>query len=405
MYEHGEYFLTLEAANQRCAMVDIPTTIETIPLNDAYGRILATDLVSNVDDPPFDNSSMDGFAVRYQDTINASFQNPINLKIIGTVNTGKPSSQKVGIGEATSIMTGAPMPNGADAIVIIENTKKRESVVEIYEEGRPQYVRKRGENFSKGTTLLQRGTHLTPREVGLAAAMGFPTIPVVCKLTASIISTGDEIVQPGEKLAQGQIYESNSYGLAGLIEELGHNANIKRSVSDNINSLRKSLNKAAATSDFIITSGGVSMGDKDIVRKLMGEEGEILFWRVKLRPGSPPLFGFWNGTPLFGLPGNPVSSHVVFRMIVKPWLMHVTGATGPVDRRVKVELIEDVKGAKNCLTLRRISIKNSTEGLVATLPTHQGSGNIHSLVAANGLTLLPPNKDGKKGEVITAILF
>ena len=147
------------------------------------------------------------------------------------------------------------------------------------------------------------------------------------------------------------------------------------------------------------------MGEKDIVRKLMEEEGEILFWRVKLRPGSPPLFGFWNGTPLFGLPGNPVSSHVVFRMIVKPWLMHVTGATGPVDRRVKVELIEDVKGAKNCLTLRRISIKNSTEGLVATLPTHQGSGNIHSLVAANGLTLLPPNKDGKKGEVITAILF
>ena len=171
MYEYGEYFLPIETANQLCSTIKIPIYTENIPLKDAHRRILATDLVSKVDDPPFDNSSMDGFAVRYQDTINASVQTPTNLKITGIVNTGEIPSQEVGVGEATSIMTGAPMPKGADAIIIIESTKRVDNFVEIYEEGRIQYVRKRGENFTKGSLLLHKGTYLTPREIGLAAAM------------------------------------------------------------------------------------------------------------------------------------------------------------------------------------------------------------------------------------------
>ena len=221
----------------------------------------------------------------------------------------------------------------------------------------------------------------------------------------AIISTGDELAQPGAELKHGELYESNSFGLAGLVKWLGHSPQRKQAISDNISNLRSTLNQVAQGADIILTSGGVSMGDFDLVRKLMEEEGDIQFWRVKLRPGSPPLFGTWNGTPIWGLPGNPVSSQVVFRILVAPWIRHHTSARGPVEQRIRVKLLDRVKALEDGLTLRRIAVENTPGGFVGRVITHQGSGNLNSLVESNALTLLPPGSTGESGEWVDAMLL
>ena len=405
MYEHGEYFPPLERARELCCALSIPISVEKIPIEHAFGRILAEDIISKVDDPPFDNSSMDGYAVCHADTLGATPQNPIELQMVGTVPTGRMSDVRVGPGQAAAIMTGGPMPEGADAIVVVEDTTSVDGRVRLVAPGKPHFIRRRGENLRSGQTVMAVGTCMTPSEVGLCATTGHSEIPVISRLKVAVIPTGDELIPPGETLEYGQIHESNSYGLASLIEQLGHTPIRYPVVDDEVEGLRDTLDAAARSADLIITSGGVSMGEMDMVRKLMEEEGEIVFWRVRIRPGSPPLFGTWKETPVFGLPGNPVSSHVVFRMLVKPWMLHVTGVTGPVERTVKVKLLERVRGAGDCLTLRRIRIEHTDEGLMASQPTHQGSGNLLSLTAANGLTLLPPGCNGEEGDIIDAILF
>ncbi|MEC8997648.1 MAG: molybdopterin molybdotransferase MoeA, partial [Candidatus Thermoplasmatota archaeon] len=251
------------------------------------------------------------------------------------------------------------------------------------------------------------GTLIGPAEISLIATMGHNEVETVSRPTIAVISTGDELVRPGTDLSPGQIYESNSYGIASLVENMGATAKRYDVVHDNLEGLRTTLNEAAESCDAILTSGGVSMGEWDLVRRLMEDEGEPLFWKVRIRPGGPPLCGSWRDTPLFGLPGNPVSTQVVFISIVAPWLAGCMGADhelGPrLADRVTVRLSEDIKGAPNKLCMRRIRIEGGEEGLVATTHTHQGSGNIHSMVAHNGLTLLPPDTDGKAGEIIDAL--
>lgn len=235
--------------------------------------------------------------------------------------------------------------------------------------------------------------------------MGHWQIKVQKPLKIAIISTGDELKSPGEELLPGEIYESNAFGLSGLVKMMGHKAIRYPMVEDNLEGLRKSLDIAAKECDLILTSGGVSMGEWDLVRKIMEEEGKIKFWRVKIRPGSPPLFGKWRDTPIFGLPGNPVSSHVVFRMLVAPWLLHVTGADGPTPIITKAKLMDPVKSTTDCLTLRRVTITSAENGLEARQPRHQGSGNIESLASADALTLLKPGQSGKIGEIIDVVLL
>ncbi len=310
-------------------------------------------------------------------------------------------------GEACRITTGAPVPPGADAIVMVEDSEEDGDSVRILGPARPGYIRKRAENLRVGQGALQKGTHLGPAEISLAATMGHGEIEVVVRPKVAVISTGDELVPPGVELAAGQIHESNSYGIAALIERMGGQAVRYDVVHDTIDALRATLDSAASECDAILTSGGVSMGKWDLVRRLMEDEGEISFWRVKIRPGGPPLFGSWKGAPLFGLPGNPVSSHVVFISLIAPWLSQCMGAhpeNGPtLGDRVRVKLAEGIKGAPEKLCMRRIRIEASEDGLTASVHTHQGSGNIHSMVAHNGLTLLPPGTDAEAGDTIDAL--
>jgi len=371
-------------------------------LDDARHRVLATPLSSLVDDPRFDNSAMDGFAVRASDCDRSG----VRLKIVGTSQTGGETPPPIARAEACRIMTGAPMPEGADAIVMVEDTEVDDEHVIIHGPARPAYIRRRAENLSKGQEALPEGTLLSSASLALAGTMGHGQLELIRRPRIAILSTGDELVEPGTELQPGQIYESNSHALSSLVEAMGCEATRIDSSNDSMDELRQTLDSLSSY-DAILTSGGVSMGDWDLVRRIMEEEGEVAFWRINLRPGGPPLFGTWKGTPLFGLPGNPVSSLVVFHVLVAPWISKSLGyheEMGPrISDRVSVRLEDDVAGAPGKLCLRRIRIRSHNGELLATTHTHQGSGNMHSMVAHNGLTLLPPDTDGKAGETIDAL--
>ena len=396
------YFLPLEKAIQLSLEYPLSHAIEYVSLDEAHQRILAEDLSSKVNDPPFDNSAMDGFAVRFEDTQEA----PSTLDIIATSQAAAGDEQlSVTSGQAVRIMTGAPVPEGADAIIPIEACTIDGNNVTLNQPSKPHFIRKCGENIAVDQVGLEKGYYLTPQSISMCATMGYSSVPVVKKMKIGIISTGDELKPPGEDLSYGEIYESNSYGLSGLVKMLGHTPIRYPAVHDSMDALRTQFDVAAEECDLFLTSGGVSMGEWDFVRKLMETEGDLVFWRVKIRPGSPPLFGHWNGTPIFGLPGNPVSSHVVFRMLVVPYLRGSLNTTYPRDRIVHARLNTNVRSTKDCLTLRRVTLQSTESGFIANQPKHQGSGNIDSLSSADGLTLLQPGQSGEAGELIRVLLL
>lgn len=398
------YFIDHESAIRIACKSPLHLKIEDVTLEQANGRVLAKDLRSKVNDPPFDNSAMDGFAFVHQDTL----EPPTTLTILQTIQAGESQvTQEVQSGQASRIMTGGPIPPGADSILPIERctVDDTKNTVTLLEKGRPHFIRKQGENLQKGEIALHQGTTLTPAKVGLCATMGWPKIPVFRRAKIAILSTGDELKQPGEALNAHEIYESNSYGLAGLVQWMGHEAVRYPTVNDSMETLRASLDRAANECDLILTSGGVSMGEWDFVRKIMEEEGDVHFWRVKIRPGSPPLFGRWKDTPIFGLPGNPTSSHVVFRVLVAPYLRDSMQGGGPREQQLMVRLGEDFKGDEKCLALRRIFIDTSGEHPTAYSTGHQGSANLSGIARADGLTLLEPGQPSKKGDWCRAIFL
>ena len=396
------YFISVEEARAITFQTPPPLFVEEVPIESSANRILARDLTSKVNDPPFDNSAMDGFACRHD--ANATY--PRTMGIVGIqAASGANENIEVMDGQAVRIMTGAPMPPGTDAILPVERCTVEGQHVVFTEAPKPHFVRRKGENLEAGAVALTKGMQLTPSRVGLCATMGHATVPVYRRLRVGIVSTGDELKSPGEPLKHGEIYESNSFGLAGLVEWSGHEPVRYPAVADTMGALRTTLNQASAECDLILTSGGVSMGEFDYVRRIMEEEGDIHFWRMKIRPGSPPLFGLWNSTPLFGLPGNPVSSHVVFRMLVAPYLRQSMGADGPKEWTVRAKLCDAVKSTNDCVTLRRVTLTSTEEGMMAHQPRHQGSGNLESLASASGLTLLQPGQSGEVGEWIDVLVL
>jgi molybdopterin molybdotransferase len=395
--------VSLERALEIASQFPLHRDSETVPLDQASGRILFDDLNSHVDDPRFDNSAMDGWAVREADCEEPGAV----LRIVGTSQAGSADVPKVGDGEACSIMTGAPIPEGADSIVMVEDSSTNEGTVKITGPARPGFIRRRGENLTKGDRPLKSGNILTPSAISLAATMGHDRVSVVRKPSIAVIGVGDELTPPGEPLPENSIYESNTFGISSLVKKAGGEPRRFELIRDSIDNLREALDEAAESCDAIITSGGVSMGKWDIVRQIMEEEGDVKFWRIMMRPGGPPLFGTWKGKPLFGLPGNPVSSHVVFTVLVAPWISKSMGSDGfngsSMANRVRVTMQEPLRGAPGKLCMRRISIRQEGDSLVASTSTHQGSGNIHSMVAHNGLSLLPPDTNCEEGDTIDAL--
>ena len=395
------YFVSLNEAISLCQETQIKLNSEIIPISESINRIVSTDIRAIVNDPGFDNSAMDGFAVIHSDTTPP----PSKLSIIGSLMAGSSDNQKLSSGQAIRIMTGAPIPQGADSIIPIEACTVNGDEVILNQPSKPHFIRKLGENFAKGQIIFSPGEVMSPEKIALCAAAGVAKISVFKKLRIAVISTGDELKSLDQNLEHGQIYESNSYGLAALVSIYGHDATRFPNVVDDLDTLRNTLNKAAENHDCIITSGGVSMGDKDFVRILMEQEGEIKFWRVKMRPGSPPIFGSWNKVPIFGLPGNPVSSHVVFRAIVGKWLTSLTNSADINNRQINAILAEDIKTQEGFTTFRRVELFVEGDVTFARLKGHQGSGNIAGIAMSDGLTIIEPDEVGNKGDVCKIILL
>lgn len=395
------YFVSLDEAKNICHNNKISLPIEEVSIDDSLNRIIASNVVAKVNDPPFDNSAMDGFAVIFSDTNST----PVELSLIGVSNAGSNNLAELSSGQAMKIMTGAPIPKGADSIIPVEKCTINGEKVTLNEQSKPHFIRKQGENFTKNSVLFEPGEILTPEKISLCAAAGVNKLTVYQKLKVAIIPTGDELKPLNEDLEYGEIYESNSYGLSALISSLGHEATRFSTVVDNLDTLRETLNTASKNHDVIITSGGVSMGDRDFVRTIMQEEGEIKFWRVKMRPGSPPIFGHWSNTPIFGLPGNPVSSHVVFRVIVIDWLMSLTNSNNPGIKIIQATLDDDVKVVEDFTIFRRVELFHHQGKTIARLKGHQGSGNIAGIAMSDGLTILGPKSSGKKGDSCQIMLL
>ena len=302
---------------------------EIVSLNEVGNRVLAQDITAKFPMPRFDNSAMDGFAVRASDTKGAGQTNPVTLKMVSVSSAGSPSDVTVGLGECAQCMTGAKIPNGADAIVIVEDTSgfsDNDSVQVNVETQSGKHIRKQGEEIKEGEVLIPNGTRITPGEIGTLATFGYDEVVVSQKPRLAIFGTGDELIEPGNKLTHGQIYNSNLYMFAELAERVGADVIIRNVIKDDRESLRSFLSEALQSCDVVVSSGGVSMGRFDYIREVFMELGvQEHFWKVAQKPGKPQFFGTDETTLIFGLPGNPVSSYIGFMEWVWPVLETMMG--------------------------------------------------------------------------------
>ena len=302
---------------------------ERVSINDIEGRVLAAEIIASFPQPRFDNSAMDGFAVRASDTIGASKKRPIDLKMVGVVSAGSAGDVVVGTGQCAQCMTGAPIPQGADAIVIVEDSSGYESgpEVQMYTEVQEgQHIRREGEEIQLGDLLINDGTCITTAELGTIATFGYKDIQVYRKPKLALFATGDELVEPGNDLLPGQIYNSNIYVFEDLARRAGAEVVLKNVIKDDKDSLKTFLADAFDSCDMVISSGGVSMGKFDYVRDVFMELGvQEHFWKVAQKPGRPLFFGSKSTALIFGLPGNPVSAFIGFMEYVWPVLESMTG--------------------------------------------------------------------------------
>jgi molybdopterin molybdotransferase len=380
--------------------------LEHVPLHKARTRVLAQDLASLVDHPSCNNSALDGYACRLADTLDASREQPVRLHVVGDVPAGQGFAGTLEPGEAVGIYTGSPMPAGADAIVMVEKTAREGDEVLLFAPASSSDIRLRASDLRRGEVYLWAGTKLNAAALGVAAAMGYAEVPVARRPRLGILTTGDEVLEPGEPLREGQVYNANAYSLAALVEEAGGEAVVLPRVRDDIDELRTLIAQQGDLA-MLLTTGGVSMGRYDFVRDLLLEEGEVVFWKVAIRPGGPALFGRYRDLQVFGLPGNPVSCMVVFRLIVEPWLLRALGdGTPPLyERRERALARSDFKGAGFKEAFRRGVARREEGGWAVETTGEQGSGILTSMLHANCLVCVPPHQDVGAGDEVEIILL
>ncbi|WP_027460196.1 gephyrin-like molybdotransferase Glp [Deinococcus murrayi] len=371
-----------------------PPVAETVSLSGARGRLLTADLAARVSHPSVTESALDGVAAREADTWGASPDAPLRLRVLGESRAGQPFTGTVGPGECVRIYTGAPLPTGADAIAPVEQlAEDGPAHVRLRRPARRSDVRPEGGDFRAGETVLRAGTLLTPPRVALAAALGYAEVPVRRRLRVALLSTGDEVREPGETLLPGQVYDSNRYGLAAGLEECGCDVLDLGHTPDSPAALARSL-AAAGGADLLLTSGGVSMGRYDFLRDLLLERGEVAFWKIRMRPGGPAMLGRWGGLPVFGLPGNPVSSLVVFGLVVRPVL------TGQPPRTLRLRAATPFPSLPDKTAYWRGVVSG---GEVRDYG-RQGSGVLRSLGEADVLVVVPEGRSavgvGEEVEVV-----
>ena len=390
--------LSVDEARSRILSHFEPVGTETLPLAECARRVLAADVAAQNNLPSFDNSSMDGFAVIASDLVDATPASPRTLKVVADIPAGANPKVAIVPGQAARIMTGAPMPTGADAVIPVEDTDfdnrapgtlapKTVTVFKSLKTG--DYVRAQGTDVRTGQPVLKSGHKLRPQDLGLLAMLGVADVPVYGRPRVALLSSGDELIPVDEPLRPGKIRDSNTYTLAALIDTAGADVIRLGIAADRRESVEALLANAAAQKvDLILSSAGVSVGAFDFIKDVVEAQGKLNFWRVNMRPGKPLAFGRFMDIPFIGLPGNPVSAFVGFEVFVRPALERLSGMEAGVRPRVRVRLTGDISsdGRESYL---RAHVYEESGILSAYLAGHQGSGNLLSIVQANALLIIP----------------
>lgn len=383
--------ISVEEALERILAEIKPLDITQVPLSQSLGLVLAQDIIAQEDIPPFANSAMDGFALLSQDS-KPRDGTPARLRITGSVAAGYVADRAVDAGTAMRIMTGAPIPPGADTVIQVELTRvasPESAWVEILQEVVPgNNIRPAGEDMRRGQTILAHGTEIRAWEIGILATLGWATVPVIRRPRVAILGTGDEVIDVDEPLQPGKIRNSNSYLLEAAVKQAGGEAYRLGVARDTVESLREKFGEAI-THDLILTSGGVSVGDFDLVKDIMQEQGKIDFWRINMRPGKPVAFGRISSIPLLGLPGNPVSSAVTFELFGRPVLRKLMGHTRLSRPQIDVIVEDGVQERAMRRHYVRAHVEWRDNHFIAHTTGNQGSNIMTSLLNANALVIVP----------------
>ncbi|HVY08025.1 MAG TPA: gephyrin-like molybdotransferase Glp [Burkholderiales bacterium] len=368
------------------------TAVERLNIRAALGRVLAEDVVSPVSVPQHDNSAMDGYAVRFEDLKPDA---DTTLKVIGTAFAGKPFEGSVASGQAIRIMTGAVIPPGADSVVQQERATPsgdQVSVMPLPKKG--LNTRAAGEDLRAGAIALERGQPMRPAEVGMLASLGIGEVAVYRKLRVAFFSTGDELVAIGNPLGPGQIYDSNRYTIFGLLTRLGCEVLDMGVIRDTPEEVQRAFEEAASSADVVITSGGVSVGEADYVKQILDRLGQVLFWKIAMKPGRPLAYGKIGNAHFFGLPGNPVAVMVTFYQFVRDALLHLQGQTSVIPLpTLKILCTSALKKAPGRTEFQRGILSQGSDGQWTVRATgDQGSGILSSMSQANCFIILPTDQ-------------
>ena len=397
-WEDVERLLNVDEVLERVLQHATPLAPITVPLVEARGLLTVENVVARDNVPPFTNSAMDGYAVRYADTTGAWVKRPVYLRIAGAVAAGDSPNRMVDAGSAVRIMTGAMLPPGADAVVRFEETdepseQRQSGRVGILRAAKyHDNVRLAGEDIAQGTVALPSGTELGAAHLGLLASLGFTTVSVHRRPRVGILSTGNEVVPSGRHLAVGQIRDSNGVTLAALVEEAGGLPVALGVVRDELAPLRRSLRGAVVEHgvDLLVTSGGVSVGDYDMVKHALQAEGEVALWQVRIKPGKPLAFGVLNDIPLLGLPGNSVAAAVSFLQFGRPAIRRMLGHSMVRLPRVVATLVTSIDNRGSRRHYVRVRLEADAAGGYRAVPVgEQGAGVLSSLALADGLLVVP----------------
>jgi len=408
-----------QALEKVLAHIDVLEAEES-PILGCLGQVLAEDVFSSINIPPLDNSAMDGYAVRSADTRGASRQSPRFLRVIGTATAGFICLSEVEPDTAIRIMTGAPIPKGADCVVRFEDTDEAErhgasGEIGILREAKlGANIRLAGEDITAGSLVLSKGTVIRPAEVGVLASLGCSKVMVIRRPVVAILATGDEVVDIVQPLPEGKIYNSNSYSVAALVLRYGGIPRILGIASDSEDSLVARLH-LGLDADMVITSGGVSLGDYDVVRDVLAKQGEIVFWQVREKPGRPLAFGVIKAPgkaggvrniPLFGLAGNPVGAMVNFELFARPAIIKMMGKRNLAKPTVEAVIEGSIKNTDGRRVFARAIVEKRGGQYFARLTGPQGSGILTSMALANGLVVVPEDKPGvKAGDLVKVMML
>jgi molybdopterin molybdotransferase len=393
LHDHssGEGMLSVEDARTHVlSKVKVLAPLE-LPLTDAYGCVAARDIVAETSLPTFASSAMDGFAVRASDVAEASPTTPAALKVVGRSMIGHRPDATVGMGEAIQIATGAPIPSGADCVIPVENSDLDDGLVRLFESAPSgRHVRPVGEDVKEGSVLVEAGARLGPPELGLLANAGHPAPLVFPRPRVIVLSTGDELISPTESPDFGQVRDSNAYMLFGALREVGAIPVLAGIVPDEVEQLKETVLAFEIQADAFISSGGVSVGERDVVKAAFFKRGDVEFYRVAMQPGMPQGFGQIEGKPFWGLPGNPVSVFVSFEQFVRPAILKMMGRRELGRPEITARLTKDVAGPKGKLQFARVRVRRESGGWAAEPTGERGSNLISTVARANGLAMIPP---------------